>query len=157
MASGALNYGPSSYFFAIPFAVYALTYARNYFDSHKPLMGVAAYLALLALLNATLETNPLVFPILRGGYVQEVQKLPREGNAGAPDALGNKLRITGLHISHADLETRVILTASDGQQFRQDHRDPLLHPYPDTGNYQVEWATLPARRPRAPCSSMPGT
>ncbi len=128
MASGALNYGVTAYFWALPFACYAFRYATRHFESRRPVVGLVAFMAVGLVINGTLEKNPLVFPILVDGYLQEVR--PAAGGTGS--ASGERLGVTAVHVGHADLGTDVILIASDGRTYYRDSRDQLFYTYGDS-------------------------
>ena len=133
MASGAMNYGVTAYFWAIPFAYYAIGYANKHFESRWPLLVVATFIASGVLFNETIEKNPLVFPILADGYLQEVR--PAAGGSGnaSGEILGERLRVTGVNVGHPDFGTRVELVASDGRTYLLDSRDQLYHSHDPAG------------------------
>jgi len=128
IASGALNYGPSGYFWAAPFALYATlyaSYASRYFQSRWPLIGVVAFIAAGVLFNETIEKNPLVFPILTDGYLQEIRQAAGARGSDSAELIGERLRVTGVSVSHADLGTDVQLIASDGRRYWFDRSEQL--------------------------------
>jgi hypothetical protein len=129
IASGALNYGVTTYFWAAPFALYAVRYASRHFQSRWPLLGVVAFIAAGVLFNETIEKNPLVFPILTDGYLQEVRQAAGGRGNGSAELIGERLRVTGVTVSHADLGTKVQLIASDGRTYLSDSRDQLFYSY----------------------------
>lgn len=139
IASGALNYGATGYFWAAPFALYATlyaSYASHYFQSRWPLIGVVAFIAAGVLFNETIEKNPLVFPILADGYLQEIRQAAGARGSDSAELIGERLRVTGVTVSHADLGTNVQLIASDGRTYRFDASEQLYFPsfpLPDTG------------------------
>ena len=130
IASGALNYGPSGYFWAAPFALYATlyaSYASQYFQSRWPLIGVVAFIAAGVLFNETIEKNPLVFPILTDGYLQEIRQAAGARGSDSAELVGERLRVTGVSVSHADLGTYVQLIASDGRTYHFETREQLYY------------------------------
>ena len=136
IASGALNYGPFGYFWATPFALYATlyaSYASRYFQSRWPLIGVVAFIAAGVLLNETIEKNPLVFPILTDGYLQEIRQVAGARVSDSAELIGERLRVTGVSVSNADFGTQVLLIASDGRRYRFDERDQLYYSYYQSG------------------------
>jgi len=133
MASGAMNYGVTAYFWAIPFAYYAVGYANKHFESRWPLLGVAAFMALGVLFNETIEKNPLVFPILTDGYLQEVRPAAGRSDSASREILGERLRVTGVNVGHPDFGTKVELIASDGRTYLLDSRDQLYYSHYPSG------------------------
>jgi hypothetical protein len=136
IASGALNYGPFGYFWAAPFALYATvyaSYASHYFQSRWPLIGVVVFIASGVLFKETIEKNPLVFPILTDGYLQEVRQAAGARGSDSAELIGERLRVTGVSVSHADLGTNVQLIASDGRRYGFDRRDQLYYAYYQSG------------------------
>jgi len=128
MVSGALNYGVTAYWWALPFADYAFRYVTRHFESRRPLLGLVAFIAVELLINATLEKNPLVFPILVDGYLQEVR--PAAGGTGS--ASGERVGVTAVKVNHAgDLGFTVMLIASNGRTYYRDSHDQLFYPYSD--------------------------
>jgi len=123
MASGAMNYGVTAYFWAIPFAYYALAYAHRHFESRWPLIGVIVFMALGVLFNETIEKNPLVFPILTDGYLQELRPAASGSGSAAGELLGERLRVTGVIVGHPDFGTKVELIGSDGRTCVRDSHD----------------------------------
>lgn len=154
ITSGALNYGATGYFWAAPFAFYATLYASYvglYFQSRWPLIGVVAFIAAGVLFNETIEKNPLVFPILTDGYLQEVRQAAGARGSGSAELLGERLRVTGVGVGHADLGTEVHLIASDGRTYWFDESEQLYH-----YNYQsgTQWKRSEFRfRPSGPVES----
>jgi hypothetical protein len=131
IASGALNYGVTTYFWAAPFALYAVRYASRHFQSRWPLLGVVAFIAAGVLFNETIEKNPLVFPILADGYLQEVRKAAGAHGNGSAELIGERLRVAGVTVGHADLGTKVHLIASDGRTYLMNSKDQLFYSYDD--------------------------
>ena len=129
IASGALNYGVTGYFWAAPFAIYAFLYAARHFQSRWPLYGVVVFIASGVLFNETMEKNALVFPILADGYLQEVRQ-PAGARSGASGELfGESVRVAGVYVGHADLGTKVELIGSDGRTYIGDSSDQLFYAY----------------------------
>ena len=151
MASGALNYGVTAYWWALPFAGYAFRYVTRHFESRRPLLGLVAFIAVGLLINATLEKNPLVFPILVDGYLQEV----RPGAGGTGSASGERLDVTAVHVGHADLGTDVALIASNGSTYYRDSRDQLFYSYGD--NKRSEFGLRPSGPVESPVLQHAGT
>jgi hypothetical protein len=155
MASGALNYGVTAYFWALPFVYYAFRYVTRHFESRRPLLGLVAFTAVGLLINATLEKNPLVFPILVDGYLQEVR--PAAGGTGSAsgEPLGERLGVTAVQVSHADLGTAVLLIASNGRTYYRASRDQLFYPYSD--GKRSEFGLRPSGPVESPVFQYAGT
>ena len=136
IASGALNYGVTTYFLAAPFVLYAVRYASRHFQSRWPLIGVVAFIVAGVLFNETIEKNPLVFPILTDGYLQEVRQADGAHGSGSAELIGERLRVTGVTVGHADLGTKVQLIASDGRTYLFDTGEQSYHSVYQSGN---EW------------------
>ena len=71
IGSGAFNYGFTRWYPAVPFMLVALGIARRS-RSRRRLTGTFVFCVAAIFVNATLEYNPLVFPVLDGGTVTVV-------------------------------------------------------------------------------------
>ena len=129
MASGALNYGVTTYFWAAPFAIYAVRYAARTYQSHWPVLGVVTFIGLGVLFNETIEKNPVVFPILNDGYLQEVRRTTGVQSQTSSEPSGDCLRVAGVRLGHADLGTTVELIGSDGRIYVNDSNEQLFYTY----------------------------
>ena len=129
IVSGALNYGVTGYFLATPFALYAIRHAVRSFESRRPLFGVVIFIASGVLFNETMDRNPLVFPILVDGYLQEVRHPTGAQSRTSATRVGESLRVTGVNVGHAELGTRLELIGSDGRTYLGDSNDQLYYPY----------------------------
>ena len=127
MASGAMNYGVTAYFWAIPFGYHAVAYANKHFASRRPLLGVLVFMALGVLFNETIEKNPLVFPILADGYLQEMRPAAGGSGGAADELLGERVRVTGVNVGHPDFGTKVELIGSDGRTYLRDSQDQWFY------------------------------
>lgn len=140
--SGALNYGVTRYFWAAPFAMYAVRYASQNFESRRPLVGVLFFIASGVLFNETMEKNAFVFPILDAGYLQEVRRPAGAKNESPGELLGESVRVTGVKVGHADLGTNVELIGSDGRTYLGNSSDPLFYSY--AGGKRSEFGFQPS-------------
>lgn len=154
ITSGALNYGVTTYFWAIPFAIYAIRYASRHFESRWPLLGVVVFIGSGLVFNETIEKNPLVFPILVDGYLQEVRRPagPQKSRVGEPAK--ESLRVIGVYIGHADLGTQVQLIDSDGRTYLGGSNDPLFYSY--TGGKKSEFGFRPSGPVENPAVKLAG-
>jgi len=134
MASGAVNYGVTAYFWAVPFAYYALLYAARNFQTPGHLLGVVVFIALGVVFNETIDTNPLVFPILADGYLQEVRPAAATPGVASVEVLGERVRVTQVQVDHPDFETKLTLIGSDGRRYQLDSREQLFYSMSQSGS-----------------------
>lgn len=135
--SGAVNYGVSRFYFAIPFYVIAFVLSLKIFPRPKGALYVLALVFASIFINTTLEFNPLVFPILNGGYVEVVNDRLQNSSSEDTESFSNKnrsrvectqcgfknkmlvegyiYRVTGVKVSHRDFSTNVTLLTEVGE------------------------------------------
>lgn len=154
IASGALNYGVTTYFWAAPFAIYAIRYAARHFESWWPLLGVVVFIGSGLVFNETIEKNPLVFPILVDGYLQEVRRPVTAQKSKSSEPPRESLRVIGVYIGHADLGTQVQLIGSDGRTYLAASNDRLFYSY--TGGKKSEFGFRPSGPLESPVFKLAG-
>lgn len=148
IVSGAFNYGFSRFLLAVPFVVVANVLAVR-LTKRKLLFVVTLLFSIAAAaVNLTLERNPLVFPILKGGYV-EVRKdgyyesWPKYGLEGVyfqeepctpeshvacdgqtivtPIKAGTRLKVTGVRMEYPDFGKSIVLITESGMTFSTEN------------------------------------
>lgn len=145
ITSGAFNYGFSRFYCAIPFMIIASLLAARLTQRRWVLVCTILFSLVSVAINVTLEKNPLVFPILNGGYLEvhkdgyyetfpmspptdglyvgqkpctpESSVACEEGTIAVPIQAGTRLAITGIRVEHPDFGKDVIVITESGRTF----------------------------------------
>ena len=139
--SSSVNAGFSRFLMGVPFMLLAIIISIAVFGS-RVAIGTGWLIFISIFTNATLEKNPLIFPILRGGQIEvlhDAVHITFSGGSGAlfeknyttswdegavykPVKRGSVYNVTGVNFSHPDFSSQVNIKTDLGQISERNYK-----------------------------------